>query len=265
MENKSNIYKEQNRNKVIKEVTEKIKGLRIKLSDDHQKANGKSRIKKDNPYTQKNLSKFISEKTRFMQELEEGKIELDLPVFINLCNALKIDSTDVLEDFIIKDKELNVFKKLNTETQEIIRKYITNVADNSKQENANIKTDFDIGILGNMIKDIRKSKGISSRELSNKIDYSHSYINNIENGVISEIGLPAFINICNALDCSPNDLLQPFLNNNNLEDYNNLNSNHKQFIDSLIRICNEKQQEFGFVTTRKATPEELAKYFKPRN
>ena len=256
------IYPKYWKNKIIKKIMENFKTIRKELSEKHQAKNKKTRYKVENPYTHKHLSERLNEKTRFMQEFEEAKIEPDLLTFINLCNALKISSVDILSEFIIEDMELTNFRKLDTNKKEILKKCIKALEDDSELENINkieVKK-FDNKIMVNRLKTFRENRNIGSRELSSKISHSSGYVSNIENGKIKEINLSTFIDICTNLDCSPNDLLRPFFSNNDLTDYNNLNSNHKHLVNSLIKICNGKQQEFGAVTERIATPEEMAKY-----
>jgi len=69
---------------------------------------------------------------------------------------------------------------------------------------------FDTNILGQKISEYRKLRGYSQRKLATKLQKGHSYINEIEHGN-NNISITSLIDICNILECTPNDLLHPFV------------------------------------------------------
>lgn len=217
---------------------------------------------------QSDFSQIIHKPTRFINSIEKNtaKQPLDVFTFINICNALNTTSNSILSDFITDDLENTSFNKIDMPIKEIIKELIDVISDNSDTgitHNIEHKP-FNKQILRQRIKKFREDKNMTARELSSKLKKSHSYINNIETGN-SSLTIPAMIELCNTLDVTPNDLLQPFLTTNKLTDYNNLNSENKAIVDSLIRICNQKQQKIGYISKRIATPEEMAKYnIKPK-
>lgn len=250
------IYSKTERKSIDASIGKKIQEVR-------RKTIRKQTHKKTIIVSQRYLSQQICETTRFIGNIENNtsKKPLDVFSFINICNALKVSSNSILAEFIPNDLEINAFNQLNEDTKNILKKLVDTLLNSSKEnftEQMETQT-FNNAILAQRINDVRNNRKMKSRELSTKINRSHGYINNVEKG-ISKVTLPALIDICNTLDCTPNDLLQPFLNKNDLNDYKSLSSEHKHLIDTLIKICNEKQQEFGYVNTRMATPEELEKY-----
>lgn len=247
------IYPKQFENQVNKKIKDNFQRARNNKSAKLQKLNKKSHFKKFNPYTQRHLSERLNEKCRFVQELEEGKIELNLLLFINLCNALRIKSSDILGDFITEDNELNDFQNLDENTQEIINEFISSIKNDIKMEKSNFEVDnFNNELLIKRIIGFCESKNISLRELNKRIDRSHSFINNM-----NQLKIADFVKICNALDCSPNDLLKPFFNKQDSDEYVNLDSKNKFLVDTLIKICNNKQQKTGYVKVKKAAPKEV--------
>ena len=80
-----------------------------------------------------------------------------------------------------------------------------------------IVTNKDIlDVIGLKIKNIRIKKGYTQDFLAEKINISTDLLRNIENG--RNIGsLATLINICNALDITPNFLFSDLINNKNSE------------------------------------------------
>lgn len=220
-------------------------------------------IRKKKTIPQRVLSKILGKKQRFINEVENGKEELDLVTFINICNALGIISNNILSEFITNDLENCSFDKLDTNTQKIIKNLVDAIANNSqdKIQNQIEAQHFSSDIMAQRLSDFRKDRKIGSRELSDKLNFAHGYISNIEKGV-TNINLATFVDICNVLECTPNDLLQPFIKNYNFNDYNNLKPENKYLVDTLIRICNKEQSEVGYLSKRKMTPEELEAFNK---
>lgn len=257
--NEINIYPKKAKNEILNKIVNIIKKIREEKCSNPKK-------NERNMMTKINVSKRLGEKTRFVSELEQGDIELDLFTFINMCNVLNISSNMVLSEFIKNDVDTKSFETLNKNKKEIIKELVDVISDSSDTgiTHSTEYKKFDEYILRKRIKSFREDKNIGIRELASKLRKSHSYINNIEKGN-SNLSIPAMIELCNALDFTPNDLLQPFLTTNKLNDYNNLNSENKAIVDALIKICNQKQQKVGYMSKRMATPEEMAKYnIKPK-
>lgn len=64
--------------------------------------------------------------------------------------------------------------------------------------------------VGKRIQEVRKSRGLTQSELSQKVDLSTKYISNIECGFKTP-KLNTFVEIANALQCDANSLLSDVL------------------------------------------------------
>lgn len=64
--------------------------------------------------------------------------------------------------------------------------------------------------LGEHINRMRKAQGLTSEQLSEKCHISTPYLRQIESGHKTP-SMPIFMDICNALNTTPNDLLQDAL------------------------------------------------------
>lgn len=69
--------------------------------------------------------------------------------------------------------------------------------------------------LGKRINEVRKNRGFTSDSLSEKCSINATYLRQIEGG-IKMPSLPVFIDICNALQISPDYLLQDELIENEI-------------------------------------------------
>ncbi len=69
--------------------------------------------------------------------------------------------------------------------------------------------------LGKRINEVRKNRGFTSDSLSEKCSINATYLRQIEGGSKMP-SLPVFIDICNALQISPDYLLQDELNENEI-------------------------------------------------
>ena len=178
-------YSKTDSKKIESAIVEKLKEVREEKMNYYKQVNKRY---SHNPFTRLHLSTDLKEKTRFIKELEEGNNKLEFYTFINLCNKYEISSTKVLSEFITKDT-----------SNEIKEEPLQSILQNSNP----IK--YDSKVFGDKIKKYRKLKNMSQRGLSQKLGFGHSYINNIENGT-NDISISALINICNELECTPNDL-----------------------------------------------------------
>lgn len=61
--------------------------------------------------------------------------------------------------------------------------------------------------FGQSLKEIRRAKGISQRELAKKVGVDFSYISKIENDRLAPPAADTIVKICKALAISPDDLL----------------------------------------------------------
>ncbi len=63
------------------------------------------------------------------------------------------------------------------------------------------------GTFGHALRDLRRSKGVSQRQLAEKVGVDFSYISKIENGRLPPPAADTIVRICNALEVSPDTLL----------------------------------------------------------
>lgn len=211
-----------------------------------------------NPYTKINISKKIGQSTRFFSKIEEGKIELNFSTFINLCNALNTNPSTILSEFVTTDIENTSWNKLDENTKRIIANFIDILANDSNQNSQVeiMKKEYTKELLGQEIHIYREKLGFSQRELSEKLNVSHGYINNVENGN-NDVSLSSLINICNVLQCTPNDLLFPFINNKKTNKYDQLSESNKHIVDTLINTLLSETTIKSDITTYKLTEEYL--------
>ena len=74
--------------------------------------------------------------------------------------------------------------------------------------------------LGEKIRSVRIESGMTQKELAEKADISINYLSHIENG-LAKFSFPVLIQLINALEVTPNDILQDFVTNkrdNKLQD-----------------------------------------------
>lgn len=105
--------------------------------------------------------------------------------------------------------------------------------------------------LGDLIRHFRKKKGLTQEALGNSIVKSGAYIGNIERGT----DLPAlqtFVDICNVLYVTPNDLLKAsILNQEKLSDYQN--SKFLSDVCALLQDIPPDKQEKALQAIRTVT------------
>lgn len=107
-----------------------------------------------------------------------------------------------------------------------------------------MKNDKSLKNIGNNIQIARLKKGFTQEALSEKCNVSTKYISAIERG-ISSGSISLIIDICNALEVTPNYIFSNTINNsNNTIDvlstetssvYLKLKSENKQFVDTTIK------------------------------
>ena len=119
-----------------------------------------------------------------------------------------------------------------------------------------MKKEYTKELLGQEIHIYREKLGFSQRELSEKLNVSHGYINNVENGN-NDVSLSSLISICNVLQCTPNDLLFPFINNKKTNKYDQLSESNKHIVDTLINTLLSETTIKSDITTYKLTEEYL--------
>lgn len=59
-----------------------------------------------------------------------------------------------------------------------------------------------------MLKEMRTQKGLTQRQLASLLSITQGSVNKWENGRCQP-SLPVFCQLCEALKCTPNDLLKP--------------------------------------------------------
>ena len=103
-------------------------------------------------------------------------------------------------------------------------------------------------IVGENIKKIRKSKGMTQEQLAEKISdtCSGKTISRYENGN-GQMLLSTYFGICEALEVSPNDLsperlLQMDFTTKLLEDYRKLNTEYQETARGIIRLLLYQQR-----------------------
>ncbi|MCD7883512.1 MAG: helix-turn-helix domain-containing protein [Lachnospiraceae bacterium] len=76
---------------------------------------------------------------------------------------------------------------------------------------------LDFSCLGQRIREIRQSLGLSGEKLAEQLNISPEYLRQIESGKSGKVvSLPLFVSICNTLQISPDYLLQDLLADNEL-------------------------------------------------
>ena len=63
------------------------------------------------------------------------------------------------------------------------------------------------GTFGQALRELRRSKGVSQRELADKVSVDFSYISKLENDRLSPPAADTIVRICNVLGVAPDELL----------------------------------------------------------
>jgi transcriptional regulator with XRE-family HTH domain len=67
--------------------------------------------------------------------------------------------------------------------------------------------DAEDNTFGQALREVRRSKGVSQRELAGKVGVDFSYISKVENGRLPPPAADTIVRICEALGVSPDPLL----------------------------------------------------------
>ncbi|MCC8044407.1 MAG: helix-turn-helix domain-containing protein [Clostridiales bacterium] len=104
---------------------------------------------------------------------------------------------------------------------------------------------FDFSCLGQRIREIRKSLGLSGEKLAEQLNISAEYLRQIESGKSGKVlSLSLFVSICNTLQISPDYLLQDLLVHNELTEiqeldllWNHLSPTKQKLAVAMIRAA----------------------------
>ena len=89
-------------------------------------------------------------------------------------------------------------------------------------------------VLGQNVKDIRKSLNLTQEEFAEKLNLNSNFISQIETGKIG-ISIDNAINICNTANCSSVNLFKGLVNSPNIIDkYELLSNRDKSVINQMI-------------------------------
>ncbi len=101
---------------------------------------------------------------------------------------------------------------------------------------------MDYKSLGQRIRQQRKDMNMTQEELASVSDVSTSYIGHIERG-IKRCSLETLICICNALDISPNTLLQDSLTILPVEPEMDLSPNARAMLRDIVQVVREHDKQ----------------------
>ncbi len=132
----------------------------------------------------KKLSELLSISPTYLNLIESGKRRIDGELLLKVCNELRIEMSDLIDDKLVD---------LDNSKKAIIKN--SNVADLKK---TNLK-------IGPKIKAFRRQLGIQANKLSEKIGISASYLNLIESGK-RNVDSNLIIKICSELRINVSDL-----------------------------------------------------------
>ncbi len=99
--------------------------------------------------------------------------------------------------------------------------------------------------IGEKMKQVRKKKHITIEEIAVRSVTSPSYINQIERGRFG-VSLAKFLLLCNALEVTPNEILEEFISGGRMNDdilYNKLQEG-KNLSENILDFMKEKKKEF---------------------
>ena len=132
----------------------------------------------------KKLSELLSISPTYLNLIESGKRRIDGELLLKVCNELRIEMSDLIDDKLVD---------LENSKKAIIKN--SNVADLKK---TNLK-------IGPKIKAFRRQLGIQANKLSEQIGISASYLNLIESGK-RNVDSNLIIKICSELRINVSDL-----------------------------------------------------------
>ncbi len=133
----------------------------------------------------KKLSELLSISPTYLNLIESGKRRIDGELLLKVCNELRIEMSDLIDDKLVD---------LDNSKKAIIKN--SNVADLKKK---NLK-------IGPKIKAFRRQLGIQANKLSEQIGISASYLNLIESGK-RNVDSNLIIKICSELRINVSDLI----------------------------------------------------------
>ena len=133
----------------------------------------------------KKLSELLSISPTYLNLIESGKRRIDGELLLKVCNELRIEMSDLIDDKLVD---------LDNSKKAIIKN--SNVADLKK---TNLK-------IGPKIKAFRRQLGIQANKLSEQIGISASYLNLIESGK-RNVDSNLIIKICSELRINVSDLI----------------------------------------------------------
>ena len=132
----------------------------------------------------KKLAELLSISPTYLNLIESGKRRIDGELLLKVCNELRIEMSDLIDDKLVD---------LDNSKKAIIKN--SNVADLKK---TNLK-------IGPKIKAFRRQLGIQANKLSEQIGISASYLNLIESGK-RNVDSNLIIKICSELRINVSDL-----------------------------------------------------------
>lgn len=113
----------------------------------------------------------------------------------------------------------------------------------------NMDGTMDNNFLGRRIKMVRNNRGFTADKLSELCNINESYLMQIEGGKKTP-SLPVFIDICNALQISPDYLLQDILVDNEISGINKITElwktvslNQQEVITAMIEAALETMRK----------------------
>lgn len=98
--------------------------------------------------------------------------------------------------------------------------------------------------IGERIRKIRKEQKLTQEDVANEIHISRGQIINIEKAKRG-LSLETLVNICNALNCTPNDLFNKYIDKIKTakkSTYSYLTDENKQMINKLSKFLLEEQK-----------------------
>ena len=102
--------------------------------------------------------------------------------------------------------------------------------------------------IGTILKEIRKSHGLTQEQVAEKLGLAPRYLSDLERNK-TKGSLDTFVKICNIYSVSPSYILKDYINvtddqyqNAFISGYNKLNDTDKEIINELIRLMNKRKK-----------------------
>ena len=100
--------------------------------------------------------------------------------------------------------------------------------------------------VGERIKNTRKSRGLSQEQLASQISEtcSSKVISRYENGTC-DMRLLTFLEICNVLECTPNDLTQEYSSgeDDRIQGFHKLNAKNREIVETMVQALLLQQNQ----------------------